>query len=212
MESYRYIKDKISANDKWKTKDSAEISKYLIANHISVDDLEPHIEENFIYKYIYIRVSLHNIKNINDRYVFLEGIFNHFNSWYSVDQCIQFIKDKNISNQLKHCKKYCNNKNPFVQRWGYVLLLQGAGKDPTTFNEIFSYFHNSVDYFVQMGIAWVIATMAIYDSKQIYDYINSKLLAYNIIGKAIQKISDSFRIEDEFKTKVKKLRELYRED
>ena len=53
--------------------------------------------------------------------------------------------------------------------------------------------------------------MAIYHPDKTLEYIKTCPLRYNIIGKAIQKICDSYRISDDYKNKFRELRKLYKE-
>ena len=66
--------------------------------------------------------------------------------------------------------------------------------------------HNDEEYYVQMAQAWLIAQLAISEPKAVYDWFPNNGLKYNINGKAIQKICDSFRISQDWKTEFKKLR------
>ena len=70
--------------------------------------------------------------------------------------------------------------------------------------------HDDNEYYVQMAEAWLIADLAIYNSGEVIKFIESQPLHYNIIGKAIQKISDSFRISGDIKKRAKELRALYK--
>jgi len=62
----------------------------------------------------------------------------------------------------------------------------------------------------QMAEAWLIADLAIYNPEEILHFIASRKLNYGIIGKAIQKMCDSFRISDEIKRRARELRSLYK--
>ena len=61
-------------------------------------------------------------------------------------------------------------------------------------------------YYVQMAEAWHNAELAVHEPQAVYDWFQKNDLKYNINGKAIQKICDSFRITDDWKAEYKKLR------
>ena len=63
-----------------------------------------------------------------------------------------------------------------------------------------------VNYYVQMAQAWLIAELAVHQPEAVCAWIGRNDLKYNINGKAIQKICDSFRISAEWKQKFKALR------
>ena len=66
--------------------------------------------------------------------------------------------------------------------------------------------HDDEHYYVQMGEAWLIAELAVTEPDKVYKWLNVNALRYNINGKAIQKICDSYRISDEWKERYKELR------
>ena len=63
-------------------------------------------------------------------------------------------------------------------------------------------------YYVQMAQGWLVAQLAIHEPEAVYNWFWNNTLKYNINGKAIQKICDSFRISDQWKEEFKKLRRL----
>lgn len=65
--------------------------------------------------------------------------------------------------------------------------------------------HDDDHYYVQMAEGWLIAELAVHEPETVYAWMQNDL-KYNINGKAIQKICDSFRITDEWKAEFKKLR------
>ena len=71
--------------------------------------------------------------------------------------------------------------------------------------------HNDEEYYVQMAQAWLLAELSIYEPKAVYDWLRQNDLKYNICGKAIQKICDSFRISQDWKAEFKELRPELRE-
>ena len=66
--------------------------------------------------------------------------------------------------------------------------------------------HDDEEYYVQMAQSWLIAELTISEPEIVLNWMKTNGLSYNINGKAIQKISDSFRITDEWKKKFKDLR------
>ena len=66
--------------------------------------------------------------------------------------------------------------------------------------------HNDAHYYVQMAEAWLIAELAVFETKTVYEWLQNNDLSYDINGKAIQKMCDSFRITDDWKERFKKLR------
>ena len=66
------------------------------------------------------------------------------------------------------------------------------------------------EYYVVMAEAWLISYLGIYYPDKTLEYLKTKPLEYNIVGRAIQKICDSFRINDDYKNKFKEIRRIYK--
>ena len=62
------------------------------------------------------------------------------------------------------------------------------------------------EYYVQMAEAWLIAELTVHEPELVHQWLSQNGLKYNINGKAIQKICDSFRVADEWKERFKALR------
>ena len=70
--------------------------------------------------------------------------------------------------------------------------------------------HDDEHYYVYMAEAWLIAELAVHEPEAVYEWFQKNNLKYNINGKAIQKICDSFRISDDWKVEYKNLRRVLR--
>lgn len=207
---YEEINKKVSLLKKITTKDIDSIAKDLIKNKVDVSELLPYIKENGIMYRIYIVVSLTYIKNIDEQLSFIEKHFEYLSSWWSVDILLQLlVKPLDFDKVFILAKEYVKSPYLYVRRWGYVIFLCGFQKDPSKTKKILSLFKNDDEYYVQMAEAWLLADMCIYNVSEVTNYIKSKTLNYDIIGKAIQKIQDSYRIEDTDKKTIKELRGLY---
>ena len=57
-----------------------------------------------------------------------------------------------------------------------------------------------------MAQAWLAAQLSIREPEAVYQWLSQNDLKYNINGKTIQKICDSFRVDDHWKEECKKLR------
>lgn len=71
-------------------------------------------------------------------------------------------------------------------------------------------FKDDDEYYVIMAEAWLISYLGIYNPDKTLEYLKSKPLEYNIVGKSIQKICDSFRVSEENKNRFKEVRKLYK--
>ena len=202
---------RLSTIKKMRTADIDAIAKQYLKDNIDVSELYSHIAESGALHRIYFVVSLKRIKKYEEQLAFIEKHFSCLRDWWHVDMLLQLlVKAPSFEYVYNKAKIYTKSNLLFVRRWGYVIFLSGFQKDPQITKEILSLLHDDHEYYVQMAEAWLIADLAIYNSRAILDFIASKALCYNIIGKAIQKIIDSFRICEEVKKHAKSLRTLYK--
>lgn len=208
---YEQTKQLLAKIKNIKTADVDKIANQYLKDGVDVSSLYPHIQESGAIYRIYFVVSLKLIKKYEDQIKFIEDHFENLNDWWHVDVLLQLlVKAPSFEYVYQKAKQYVKSPLLFVRRWGYVIFLSGFQKNPLYTKQILALFHDDEEYYVQMAEAWLLADLAIYNPQAVLDFIASKPLHYNIIGKGIQKMSDSFRIDDENKSKAKELRKLYK--
>ncbi len=197
----------------YKTKDVDSLNKTLIKNLVDVQFLKDIILDKQQYHRTYFQVSLGLIKDINEQFRFIEDNFHLLNDWWHVDQLTQFIsKELNVEYAYKKAKEYIHHSNLFARRWAYVMFMPTLVKTKEAFDKIIDLFKDDHDYYVVMAEAWLISYLGIYHPDKTLEYLKNKPLEYNIVGKAIQKVCDSYRIDDEYKEKFKNIRKIYKTD
>lgn len=198
-------------NSNYKTADLDKFNKMLIREKVDVSFLKDIINDKQQYHRTYFQVSLGLIDDINDKLAFIENNFDKLSDWWHVDQLEQFI-DKNLSFDIAYNKalQYINNPLPYARRWGYVMFMPSLVKNENRFKDIFNLFKEDDVYHVVMAQAWLISYLGIYYPKYTLAYLKSKPLSYDIVGKAIQKICDSFRVSKDYKEMFKEVRKLYK--
>ena len=127
-----------------------------------------------------------------------------FSDWWHTDQLISFVANLDFETALAYAKEYIRSEDPFIRRWGYVLFISRLGIDHAM--QLLPLIKNDEEYYVQMAQAWLLAELAVTQPEVVYRWLESCGLRYNICGKAIQKISDSFRISRQWKDGFKALR------
>lgn len=129
--------------------------------------------------------------------------------WWQVDQLSQFVSKGLVFDfAYEKAKQYVESELPFVRRWGYVLFMPSLVKDVSVVEKILLLFKDDEAYYVQMAQAWLISSLAVYAPEKTWKYLVSCSLHYNIVGKAIQKINDSFRISEAYKMYFNEIRNL----
>lgn len=195
--------------DNYKTKDLNNLNKILIKEKINVSFLKDIVLERQEFHRTYFQVSLAQLKTIEEQYEFIENNFLLLNDWWHVDQLTQFLRKQDFQYSFNKAKTYINHPHPFARRWGYVLFMPKLVKQKEALR-LFELLKNDNEYYVIMAEAWLISYLGIYYPDETYEYLLNCSLNYDIVGRGIQKICDSFRISAEWKERFKSIREKYK--
>lgn len=194
--------------ERYRTADVDRLIRQYIRQKADASALRPHILAQQQFHRIYYYVSLGQIKNAPERMAFIhENLL--FADWWHTDQIISFVADLDFDTALRYATEYIHAQDPFIRRWSYVLFISRLCKGHA--GELLPLMHDDDHYYVQMGQAWLIAELAVHAPETVHAWMSQNGLKYNINGKAIQKICDSFRITDEWKAQFKRLRPMLRE-
>ena len=187
----------------YKTGDVDRLIRRFVSQRADVSALRPYILTEQQFHRIYFYVSLDQIKDVNERMAFIhENLL--FADWWHTDQLISYVANLDFDSALTYAKQYTRDEDPFIRRWGYVMFISRLCKGHAS--ELLQLLHDDEQYYVQMAQAWLVAQLAISEPEAVYEWFEENNLKYNINGKAIQKICDSFRIPKEWKQKYKELR------
>lgn len=189
-----------------------KIQKQIAKSNWNIEDFRTYSPT---LKWYWFNINLLRSSDFDQTMEFIDNNLDYFNSWYSVDGSLMFMRRKGITfNKIyKYSQKYTKDmKREFVCRFGYILffLSDFSSNNIEKFSELF---HDDPRYYVQMMEAWLICEMVTKNPSKGYELLKDSKLKYNILGKAIQKCLDSFRIDELLKEKIKMLREekkLYR--
>ena len=141
-------------------------------------------------------MTLDQIGSVNDRMSFIDHNLL-FDDWWHTDELIKYVADLDFKTALSYVGKYVLSDHPFIRRWGYVMLISKLGRGHA--ENLLPLMKDDNHYYVQMGEAWLIAELAVDEPDKIYRWMANDGMKYNINGKNIQKICDSYRISDEWK-------------
>ena len=182
--------------------------KIAKGNYLEFFKLNRHklYEEDLIHGLVlgYLKLDFKKLKPL------LDDFTSYINNWAVCDLTCSNLKVFKDSKTKDICfreiKKYLKNKNPWINRFGYVLLLNYFIEDKYI-DQIFGLLNeNKDDYYVKMSIAWLISMCYIkYKDKTIMYLKNSNLdnWTYN---KTIQKIIESNRVGSDEKLVLKKMK------
>ena len=196
-------KDLDTLPEHYKTGDVDRLIRQYVKQKADVSALRPYILDQQQFHRIYFYVTLNQIRNADERMAFIhENLL--FSDWWHTDQLVSYVADLDFDVALLYAKNYIHSEDPFIRRWGYVLFISRLCKGHAA--QLLPLVHNDEAYYVQMAEGWLIAELAIYEPEVVYAWFQINDLKYNINGKAIQKICDSFRISEDWKQKYKELR------
>lgn len=212
MDLAQFEKEFAKLGNNYKTEDLDQFNRLLIKRKENVAFLGDIVLSNQKYHRTFFQVSLAQLKTIDEKLAFIENNFDKLQDWWHVDQLSQFV-DKYLTFDIAYerAQKYLQSQLPFARRWGYVMFMPTLVKDKNLAEKLFLLFKDDDEYYVQMAEAWLISYLAIYQPEKTLAYLSECQLKYNIVGKAIQKICDSFRIDYELKEKFKQLRKKYKQ-
>lgn len=209
--TYEEVARELRSIPNLKTKDADRFNKRLIRAGENVSSLKPHALSDQLVHRTYFQVSMGQCRDAAAQFRFIEENEDLLQDWWHVDQLTQFIrKPLDFDFAYEQARRYISSPKPFVRRWGYVLFLTGLQKDRTHTGQILALMKDDPAYYVQMAEAWVICDLAVFNPETVLEFMEASRLQYNILGRAIQKICDSYRFtgaqKDEFKALREKLR------
>ena len=209
----KYTKEQVQKDldalpEHYKTGDVDRLIRRYKEQRADVSALRPYILAEQQFHRIYFYVTLDQIRNVDERMAFIhENLL--FSDWWHTDQLIHYVADLDFDTALRYAREYIHDEDPFIRRWGYVLFISRLCKGHA--GELLPLMHDDDAYYVQMAEAWLVAQLAIWEPEAVWEWFRINDLKYNINGKAIQKICDSFRITEDWKRRYKELRPALKE-
>ncbi len=201
----RVLADLQTLPENYKTKDVDNLIKRYVSEKADTSLLRPYILKQQELLRIYFFVSLKQMKKVEDRMAFIHQNLL-FEDWWHTDILINFVSDMDFDAAMGYAKNYVADEDAFIRRWGYVLFISKLGHHHA--DEILPLLKDDDHYYVQMAQAWLLAELAVFEPEKVYVFLKNCDMKYNITGKAVQKMCDSFRITKEWKEKFKQLRPL----
>lgn len=168
---------------------------------LNIDEIE--LDKYFELNYLYIYIGLLQCKSLEEQISFLIKNINHIDSWAITDTTYQLLYKIDFNNSIGLIKSLISFKEEFLIRYGYLYLFNFK-KDKKNLNKILKLLKNSKYYYVKMVEAWLICELFIFNQDEMLSYIKESSLDNEIKLKAISKICDSFRVDQNIKNELKK--------
>jgi len=181
-----------------------------IAKKMSTDDKKeflsqlPHFyyEENLIHGFI-----IQNIKEFDDCINEVNRFLPFVDNWAVSDTMMPKCFAKNTDVLLTYIDKWISSKETYSIRFGIDVLMNLYLDDKFDEKYVIKVLNvKSDEYYVKMMKAWYFATALAKQYNVIIDYFKRGLLDTWTHNKAIQKAIESFRISNEIKDNLRKLK------
>lgn len=164
----------------------------------------PHFyyEENNLHAFL-----IEKTKNFDEAIELTDKFLPFVDNWATCDMLRPKVFAKGKDKLLKYIEKWLNDAHPYTVRYGIEMLMvhylgeNFSPKYPELISKI-----KSDEYYVNMMISWYFATALSKQYNKILPFFNIQTLDKWTHNKAIQKAIESYRITDEQKAELKKLK------
>ena len=151
--------------------------------------------------------AISEIKDFDECMKALEEFLPFVDNWATSDQMSPKVFKKNKEELFSHIKKWLQSDHTYTVRFGIGMLMQhflDEDFDPA-YPEMVAGIRSD-EYYINMMIAWYFATALAKQYESILPFIEEKRLSPWTHNKAIQKSVESYRITDEQKTYLRRLK------
>ena len=185
---------------------TTELKKYAkkISNADSFLCDLPHefFEENQIHAFI-----ISNIRDFEKCVKLVDAFLPFVDNWATCDQLIPKIFAKNTDKLLPYIRKWIKSKHTYTVRFAIGLLMRyyTGDKFDSSYADMVVGVHSN-EYYINMMRAWYFATALSQNWNDIIGIIENKKLDPWTHNKTIQKSIESYRISDEQKQFLKRLK------
>lgn len=130
-------------------------------------------------------------------------------SWASCDICgssFKFLK-KDMAASFEFLKSFLDEKNEFAVRFGVTLLMEffTSEKYLDRLLEIYDGIHRD-EYYIKMAVAWAVSNCFIKFPERTMAYLKNSRLENWTYNKALQKITESYRVDDKTKELIRSMK------
>lgn len=174
----------------------------LLCDEFIKSPVHKYYEENNLH-YLFIREIKDFYKCIDE----VEKFLPYINNWATCDMPLPKVFEKNKDKLLPYIEKWISSKEEYIVRYGIGVLMNLFLDE--NFKEEYHKMVLSVKsdkYYVKMMVAWYFATALAKQYESSVKYLEKGSMDKWIHNKTIQKAVESYRISDEKKQFLKKLR------
>ncbi len=181
--------------------------KKIVSRHFADFVLKPEefsLNESVELTTSYFWLSLKRLKTFHEQMDFLAKNLRFARSWEITDSLSQFMEKGSERKFLPYYASFTKSRFLYQKRFAYVYAMKFYRE------KAISPFIKGIvpdeEYYVYMGQAWLLATLAINHYEEIRDSLVSSDWPLVLKRKTISKMVDSFRITNQQKQEIKEIR------
>lgn len=167
----------------------------------------PHetFEENNLHAFL-----IEQIKNFHEAITATEAFLPYVDNWATCDQLSPKALSKDLSRLLAHIRAWLSSEHTYTVRYGMGMLMRYYLKDtyapayPAMVADAAA--RHSGNYYIDMMAAWYFATALAFRYDEVLPYLTEYRLPVWIHNKAIQKARESYRVREDHKAQLAKLK------
>lgn len=164
----------------------------------------PHayFEEDQLHAFI-----ISGIRDMDECVEQLEKFLPYVDNWATCDQMSPKVFQKNRKQLFPHINAWIASEHPYTVRYGVGMLMQHFLDEDfkPEYPKLVTAIH-SEEYYINMEIAWYMATALAKQWESTISYIENKKMGVWVHNKTIQKAVESYRITEEQKCYLKTFR------
>ncbi len=164
----------------------------------------PHkyFDENQLHAFI-----ISEIKDYDECISYINKFLPYVDNWATCDQMTPKVFKKHPGELLEHIKVWIKSRDTYTIRFGIGMLMQHYLDDNYNPNYLKMVSQvKSNEYYVNMMVAWFFATALAKQYNDTISYLENKVLDVWTHNKTIQKAIESYRITEEQKEYLRKLK------
>lgn len=165
------------------------------------------LPHEYVEEYL-LHIQLINIeKDFKKSIERIEEILPFIDNWMTCDGLRPVVFKKHLEEAEVYAKKWVNSKEPYISRFGIEILMCYYLDDAFNPKYLEWVSHQRIEhYYHKMMIAWFFATALAKQYDETLPFIQNRKLEKWTHNKAIQKAKESYRVSNEHKEELNRLK------
>jgi len=142
--------------------------------------------------------------DLDERLTYLRRFIPKVRNWAVCDTCQYKSKNKEREQYWEFLRPYLNTPSEFGMRFAVIAILSNFIDEEYIDRVIEIMDRTKHDgYYLKMGIAWTISACFVKFPEKTMDYLKNNTLDDFTFNKSLQKITGSFRVDDDTKSIIR---------